>query len=72
MRTLYHSSCDYGAVLEHILKVDEVAVVHMLCVVVRIVEVDYSLIVGFYDILRQEQTVCNISGNLTRHIISLS
>ena len=44
---------DDGAVLQHILEVYEVAVVHVLCEVVGIVEVDQSLLVSLYDVGRQ-------------------
>ena len=44
---------DDGAVLQHILEVNEVAVVHVLCEVVGIVEVDQPLLVSLYDVGRQ-------------------
>ena len=44
---------DDGAVLQHILEVYEVAVVHVLCEVVGIVEVDQPLLVSLYDVGRQ-------------------
>ena len=44
---------DDGAVLEHIFQVDQVAVVHVLCEVVGIVEVDQPLLVSLYDVGRQ-------------------
>ena len=45
-------------VLQHILKVDQVAVVHVLGKVIRIVEMDQALIMGIHDLLRQQHTLC--------------
>ena len=41
---------DDGAVLQHILQVHQVAVVHMLGVIIRVMEVDDALIVGLHDV----------------------
>ena len=41
---------DDGAVLQHVLQVDQVAVVHMLGEVVGVVEVDDALVVGLHDV----------------------
>ena len=62
---------DYGSVLQHILQVDQIAVVHMLCEIIRIMEVDQSVVVCVNNILGQQDTVCDISGNLAGHIITL-
>ena len=62
---------DNRAVLQHILQIDQIAVVHVLCVVVRVVEMDDALVVGLDDLLRQKNTVGDIPGNLTRHVVTL-
>ena len=69
--TLYKSACDDRTVLQHILKIDEVAVMHMLSEVVGIMEMDYALVMRVNNILRQKETVCYIAGYLTRHIVAL-
>ena len=61
MRALNHGAGDYGAVLQHILKVDKVAVVHMLSIIIRIVEMDYSLSVSFNNIFRQKNAFAYIA-----------
>ena len=48
---------DDSTVLQHVLEVYEVAVVHVLCEVVGIVKVDQTLLVGLYDVGRQQKTL---------------
>ncbi len=48
---------DNGAVLQHILEVYQVAVVHVLRKVVRIVEVNEALIVGCHYVGRKQYTL---------------
>ena len=57
--------------LKHILQIDEVAVVHMLGVVIHVVEVDDALLVGLDDLLRQEDALGDVLGHLARHIVPL-
>ena len=71
VRTLYKRACDDRTVLQHILKIDEVAVMHMLSEVVGIMKMDYALVMRVNNILRQKETVCYIAGYLTRHIVTL-
>ena len=71
MRALDERAGDDGAVLQHILQVYQIAVVHVLGIVVRIMEMDDALVVCLYDVLRQQKAVCNITGNLARHIVAL-
>ena len=71
MRTLNHGSGDDGSVLEHILKVHKVAVVHMLGVIVRVVEVDDALLVRRDDILGQEDAVRQVAADLAGHVVAL-
>ena len=62
---------DDGAVLQHVLKVDKVAVVLLLGIIIGIVEVDDTLFVGFHDVGGQKDTAGQILGDLTGHIIAL-
>ena len=62
---------DDGAVLQHILQVDQVAVVHVLGKVVRVVEVDQSLPVGLDDVGGQQQAGGQVLGDLAGHIVPL-
>ncbi len=43
---------DDGAVLQHILQIHQIAVVHVLGVVISVMEVDDALPVGLHDVLR--------------------
>ena len=71
MGALNHGAGDYGAVLQHILKVDKVAVVHMLSIIIRVVKMDYSLSVSVHNVLRKQNTLAYVAGNLARHIVAL-
>ena len=71
MRTLDERSGDDGAVLQHILEVHEVAVVHMLGIIVRVVEVDDALLMRLNDLLRQEDAVRQVAADLARHVVAL-
>ena len=62
---------DHGAVLQHILQVDQIAVVHVLRKVVGIVEVDQALIVCLDDLRVQQQAGGQVFGDLTSHIVTL-
>ena len=44
----------------------------MLCKIICIMEMNQSLFMGIYNILRQEQTLCYVFADLTCHIISLN
>ena len=71
MRTLDERSGDDGAVLQHILEVHEVAVVHVLGIIVRVVEVDDALLVRLDDVLGQEDAVGQVAADLARHVVAL-
>ena len=62
---------DDRAVLEHILQVHQVAVVHMLGVIVAVVEVDDALAVGLHNILGQQNALAQVAADLTGHIVPL-
>ena len=60
MRLFNHRAADNGAVLQHVLKIDKVAVMHMLCKIIRIVEVDYAFFVRLNNVLRQKDSSCEV------------
>ena len=60
-----------GAVLEHILQIDQVAVVHMLREVVGVVEVDQALLVRLDDVGGQQQAGGQVLGDLAGHVVAL-
>ncbi len=72
VRSLYHGSGNNRSVLEHILKVNKVAVVHMLSIIIRVVEMNNTLVVSFHYILRKQYTVSDVARHLTCHIVTLS
>ena len=56
VRLLNQCLADNRAVLEHILQIDQVAVMLTLCVVIGIMEMNDSLVVSLYDLLRKQNT----------------
>ncbi len=72
VRLLDQRARDNGAVLEHVLQVHQVAVVHVLSKVIRIVEVDQALIMGVHDLLGQQHALGQVLGNLAGHIVALN
>ena len=62
---------DDRAVLEHVLKVDQIAVVHVLREVVRVVEVNQPLVVRLHDVLVKQETPGDVLGHLARHVVAL-
>ena len=71
VRLLDHGAGDHGAVLQHVVEVDEVAVVHALGVVVRVVEVDDALLVGLHHVLGQKLAVRQVAADLAGHVVAL-
>ena len=72
MGLLDHGLADDCSVLEHVLKVDEITVVHVLCIVVCIVEVNDAFLVRIDDLLRKQQTGRDVPADFTGHIVSLN
>ena len=58
-------------VLQHILQVHQIAVVHMLSIVVRIMEVDDSGLVGVHNVLRKQDAAGNVLAHFAGHIVPL-
>ena len=62
---------DNSPVLEHVLQIDQIAVVHVLRIVIRIMEVDDPGLIRLNDILRQEHPLGQVTADLPRHIVPL-
>lgn len=62
---------DTCAILQHILKINNVAIVHVLCKVVGIVEMDKTIFMSFSDVFGQQILVGVITASFTRHVITL-
>ena len=61
-----------GAVLQHVIQIDQIAVVHMLCIVVSIMEMDDAGFVGIHNVLGHQDTAGDVLGNLTGHVVTLN
>ena len=72
MRLLNQRTRDNSAVLEHVLQVHQIAVVHVLGKVIRIVEMDQALIMGIHDLLGQQHTLSQVLGDLAGHVVTLN
>ena len=66
-----HCTADHGSVLKHILQIHKITVVHMLCIIVRIMEVDDSFSVCLHNIMWEKHSCCQVTADLSCHIISL-
>ena len=62
---------DDGAVLQHILQVHQIAVVHVLGVIISVMEVDDALPVGFHDLLRQQDALRDVTAHFAGHVVPL-
>ena len=71
VRALDQCLADHGAVLQHILQVYKIAVVHMLCKIVGVMEVDDSLLIRLNNIFRKKKSSREILADLSSHIVTL-
>ena len=72
VRALDERAGDHRAVLQHVLEVYEVAVVHVLGKVVRVVEVDDALVVGLHDLGGKQLAHREVLGDLAGHVVALN
>ena len=72
VRLLDQRARDNSAVLEHVLQVHQVAVMHVLGKVVRIMEVNQTLIVSIHNLLGQQHTLGQVLGDLAGHVVTLN
>ena len=71
MGLLNQRAGDDGTILQHILQVDQVAVVHVLGEIVGVVEVDDAGLMGFDDLLGQQNASGDVLGDLAGQIVAL-
>ena len=71
VRLLNQRFADHSAILQHILQVDQITVVFFLCKIIRIMEMNDSLLMRFHDLLRQKHTSGQILADLSGHVIPL-
>ena len=71
MRPLNEGAGDDSAVLQHILQIHQVAVVHVLGIVVGVVEVDDALLVGLHNVRGKQQPLTEVPGDLAGHVVPL-
>ena len=72
MRFFNKSTAYNSTVLQHIFKVYKIAVVHVLSKIIRVVEVNYTLLVRLNNIRRQKYTLGYILAYLACHIVALN
>ena len=56
MRLLNHGFGNHGAVLEHILQVNEVTVMLLLRIVIGIMEMNNAVLMGVHNIFREQKS----------------
>ena len=71
VRLLNHCLADDGSVLQHILQIYQVAVMFPLGEIIRIMEMDNSLLMCFHNFFRKQHTLRQIFADLACHIITL-
>ena len=72
MGTLNQSAGNHCAILQHVIEVEQVAVVHMLGIVISIMEMNDTRVVSLDDIFRQKHTHGKVFTYFASHIISLN
>ena len=71
MGTLDQRPGDDGAVLQHIFQIHQIAVVHMLGIIVGVMEMNDALPMGVHDLLRQQDPLRDVPAYLTSHVVPL-
>ena len=71
VRLLDQRPGDDGAVLQHVLQVHQIAVVHVLGIVIGVMEMDDALAVRLGDILGQKHAHGQVLRHLARHVVAL-
>ena len=66
-----HSLTDYSAILQHVLKINQTTVVHVLCIIICIMEMNDSSIMCLHNILWQQKSSCKILIYLTCNVVPL-
>ena len=68
---LDHNVTDHCSVLKHIFQIHQTAVMHVLCKIIRIMEMNHSTLMCLNDFWRKKETSCDILTYLACHVISL-
>ena len=71
MRLLDQGARDDGAVLQHVVQVHQIAVVHVLGIIVGVMEVDDALLMRLDDVRRQQHPHRQVLADLAGHIVAL-
>ena len=71
MRLFDIGTRNHRSVLQHVFKVDKIAVVHMLREIIGVVKMNETFVVRFHDVEGQKNTARDVFGNFARHIIAL-
>ena len=72
MRLLDQGAGNDGAVLQHILQIHQIAVVHMLGIIVGVMEMDDARLVGRHDLRGQQNPAGNVLTDLACHVVPLN
>jgi hypothetical protein len=67
-----HGIRDDRSVLQHFLKIYQTAVIHMLYEIITVMEMYDTGPVRFCNVLRKQDAVGEVSGDFSRHIVSLN
>ena len=71
MGPLNEGTGDDSTVLQHIIQIHQVAVVHMLGVIIAVVEVDDALPMGLNNLRGQQNALAEVAADLTGHVVPL-
>ena len=71
MGLLNEGAGNNSAVLEHIVQIHQVAIVHMLGIVIGVMEMDDARLMGRHDLPGQQNAAGDILGHLACHIVPL-
>ena len=69
--TLNHGLGNNCTVLQHIFQIDQTAVMHMLCIIICIMEVNDAFFMSFHNIRRKKEPFCDVLADLASHIVTL-
>ena len=64
-------SADDSSVLKHVLQIDQVAVVHVLRKVVRVVKVNQAFLVGLGQVFVKQKALGDVLADLAGHVVAL-
>ena len=70
MGPLNHGAGNDGAVFQHVFQIHQIAVMHSLGVIVRVMEVNNAGVVGVHDFFRQQHSASQVLAHLACHIVT--